>query len=689
MKKIKLFGETSIVMESELGKGLSVASSTEVGGVYTFPSQSSTFLDNSYMVVNYGGLWYVFPKAQQKQFTVYVPLNGGSSTLSLGVSVVKASTVFEIRRNVGGNSSPTTFDGTLATFPTGTATISDNGTIQVDLLGDTVGAVLAVTLMIDNDYMDMALSKGLKVGCSYLWGMKEDPKGLTIPAVSQNDASAMYLKPSMFTKAVNVGGVVTVTGDIGMKVFLISEHSSYAPSHCVFSDGITVGESIPYSFSLTLFSDTLCTVTADNLITNYSNSITRVVGSGYETYQGSSGTAHIAYADSDTHAVWPNLKITPVGSSYSLVSLRGLAYTGTDVVPPIKEVPHFVVPPRDADTSVSVKTMDTASDDSLAFPSTGKVGENITMHFPRASAGNATNGGLITSTELSDILFALASVEDNKIDTVNVAYDDSLAGPTTIISGTTLTITFPKASGGNATNGGLITSTEFGDITSSIAGKVDSISVVIDNTITGPQITWVDKVATLRLPLTSSGASLGGLVTASEWQSIWDTIGSPTATPSWAGTVLYGLGNKVLHRGLVWECISSHTSADFDAELANWRISGEKGMVYSYANTLTNLTPVKVTSSGVVECIANGVGSLSEPPCVVVACNASFVAVVWGVARINMPAHGMTLDATYYISQTVLGGVTSVIPTTGIINPVFYVLDANNLLVLASPAWER
>jgi len=684
MKKIKLFNENSLALESELGKGLSVASSTAVGGVYTFPAKDSTFLDNSYLVIKYNGAWYVFPKSARNQMKIYIPLTGGSSSISFTASVVKSSTTFELRKNVGGTSAPTSFDGTTAVFASGTTvTFSGATTITVNSTGDTVGAVLVMTLTMDSQYHDMSVSRVVKSGTAFLWGVKEDSQGITVPASNGDDSSAMYLRPLMFTKTTTMGGVVTVTGDAGMRVMLVSEHSSYPATHAVFCEGITSEETTPATYSMRLYGPSVqVRLIGDNIISNYSSNMSRTEYVGFEDYIGSEGMIHVAYNETGTHGVLPKLRLN-LASNYGLFSLQGLSYVDTDVSPAGTELPHFVVPPRDVDATEAIKSVATATDDSLIFPTTSKVGDAITIKFPKASGGNATNGGLITSTEFNAIMLALSTLDTTKIDTVQVVYNDALVGPTTTIVGDTLTITFPKASGGNATSGGLITSTEY----SALANKVNSISVVIDNTITGPQITWVGKTATLRIPLTSSGASLGGLVTASEWQAIWDTIGTPTATPTWAGTVSYGLGNKVLFRGVVWECIQAHLSSTFDADLENWRIIGEKGIVYSQPNTFSILTPVKVTSTGVIKAKADTASTLSDPPCIVVAVNANFVAVVWGVARINIP-HGKTVDTTYYVS-TVAGAVVGAIPATGIVNPVYYTLDANNLLVLASPAWER
>ena len=684
MKKIKLFDENSLVLESELGKGLSVASSSAVGGVYTFPAKDATFLDNSYLVIKYNGAWYVFPKSVRNQMIIYIPLNGGSSSIYFPANVVKSSTTFELRKNVGGNTSPVSFNGTTATFASGTtATFSGNTTITVNSTGDTVGAVLAIALTMGSQYHDMAVVSGVRAGKSYAWGVREDDKGVTIPATSINNSSAMYLLPSMFTQTTNVGGVVAVTGQSGMRVLLVAEHSSYQATHAVFCEGATSEETTPPTYSVKLYGPSVqVRLIGDNIISNYSSNMSRTEYAGFEDYVGAEGMIHVAYNETGTHGVLPKLRLN-LTSNYGLFSLQGLSYTDTDVSPAGTELPHFVVPPKDMDATEAIKSVATATDDSLIFPTTSKVGDAITIKFPKASAGNATNGGLITSTEFNVIMSALGTLDTTKIDTVQVAYSDTLTGPTTTIVGDTLTITFPKASGGNATNGGLITSLEY----TALTNKVSSVSVVIDNTLTGPQITWVGKTATLRIPLTSSGASLGGLVTASEWQAIWDTIGSPTATPTWAGTVSYGLGNKVLFRGVVWECIQAHLSSTFDADLENWRISGEKGIVYSQPNTFSILTPVKVTSTGVTKAKSDTASTLSDPPCIVVAVNANFVAVVWGVARINIP-HGKTVDTTYYVS-TVAGEVTSGMPTTGIVNPVYYTLDANNLLVLASPAWER
>lgn len=685
MKKIKLFNETSLVLESELGKGLSVASSTAVGGVYTFPAKDSTFLDNSYLVIKYNGAWYVFPKSARNQMKIYIPLTGGSSSISFTASVVKSSTTFELRKNVGGISTPNSFDGTTAVFASGTTvTFSGDTTITVNSTGDTVGAVLVMTLTMDSQYHDMSVSRVVKSGTAFLWGVKEDSQGITVPASNGDDSSAMYLRPLMFTKTTTMGGVVTVTGDAGMRVMLVSEHSSYPATHAVFCEGITSEETTPATYSMRLYGPSVqVRLIGDDIVSNYSNNMSRTAYVGYEDYVGSEGMINVAYNAMDTHGTLPKLRLN-LASNYGLFALQGLSYVDTDILPSSTEVLHFVVPPRDMDSTEALKSVITSQDDTLTFPTTSKVGDAITIKFPKASAGNAINGGLITATEFNAIMSALSTLDITKIDTVSVVYDDAVTGPITTIVGATLTVTFPKASGGNATSGGLITSTEY----SALANKVDSISVVIDNTITGPQITWVGKTATLRIPLTSSGASLGGLVTASEWQAIWDTIGTPTATPTWAGTVSYSLGNKVLFRGLTWECMQAHLSTTFDADLENWRISGEKGMVYSQPNTLLLLTPVRVTSSGVFKALADVESTISDPPCIVIAVNANFVAVVWGVARVSIP-HGKALDTTYYVSQTLAGAVVGAIPATGIVNPVYYTLDANNLLVLASPAWER
>lgn len=62
----------------------------------------------------------------------------------------------------------------------------------------------------------------------------------------------------------------------------------------------------------------------------------------------------------------------------------------------------------------------------------------------------------------------------------------------------------------------------------------------------------------------------------------------------------------------------------------------------------------------------------------------SFVA----TGRLNWNAHGLTIGAYYYTSQTTAGAVTDLQPTTGWVQRLFFVADANTLLVNVQEAYS-
>ena len=52
--------------------------------------------------------------------------------------------------------------------------------------------------------------------------------------------------------------------------------------------------------------------------------------------------------------------------------------------------------------------------------------------------------------------------------------------------------------------------------------------------------------------------------------------------------------------------------------------------------------------------------------------------------RMRFPGHGLTIDAVYYISSAVAGGVITPQPVTGQQDPIFYVSDDKNIEVIGS-----
>lgn len=54
--------------------------------------------------------------------------------------------------------------------------------------------------------------------------------------------------------------------------------------------------------------------------------------------------------------------------------------------------------------------------------------------------------------------------------------------------------------------------------------------------------------------------------------------------------------------------------------------------------------------------------------------------------KLTYTAHGLTVGAYYYLSQTVAGGITAVRPNTGLVQRVLFVEDANTLHVDVEPA---
>jgi hypothetical protein len=72
----------------------------------------------------------------------------------------------------------------------------------------------------------------------------------------------------------------------------------------------------------------------------------------------------------------------------------------------------------------------------------------------------------------------------------------------------------------------------------------------------------------------------------------------------------------------------------------------------------------------------------------VIAANAAKVVVVYGSIEVLF-THGRNVGVTYYLSQSVAGGVESVKPTTGFINPLFKAISAERLLLLGVSAWEE
>lgn len=49
-------------------------------------------------------------------------------------------------------------------------------------------------------------------------------------------------------------------------------------------------------------------------------------------------------------------------------------------------------------------------------------------------------------------------------------------------------------------------------------------------------------------------------------------------------------------------------------------------------------------------------------------------------------SHGLTVGAYYFLSQTVAGGYTATVPTSGLYQRLFFVVDANTLLIDVQPA---
>lgn len=102
-------------------------------------------------------------------------------------------------------------------------------------------------------------------------------------------------------------------------------------------------------------------------------------------------------------------------------------------------------------------------------------------------------------------------------------------------------------------------------------------------------------------------------------------------------------------------------------------------MSYHGEKTSSSLTPQAFSGSAFVAAQANAPASVADVVLLSTGERITQGHVVW-------PAHGLTVGAYYFLSQTAAGGYTATVPTVGLYQRLFFVVDANTILVDVQPA---
>lgn len=147
----------------------------------------------------------------------------------------------------------------------------------------------------------------------------------------------------------------------------------------------------------------------------------------------------------------------------------------------------------------------------------------------------------------------------------------------------------------------------------------------------------------------------------------------------------YAVGSIWINTTLdkVWQCVDSTNGVAVWNQLGADSTTSLKETISLTAHGFVAKNIIQKTASSYQKSLADSEANAAAVGIVESINGADTFTVVYG-GKLAATAHGFTVGATLYLSQSSSGALTSTAPTTGVLKPVAIASDANSLIVLNS-----
>jgi len=155
---------------------------------------------------------------------------------------------------------------------------------------------------------------------------------------------------------------------------------------------------------------------------------------------------------------------------------------------------------------------------------------------------------------------------------------------------------------------------------------------------------------------------------------------SDGSVSNWDSSISYTTGNLVYQFGLLFKCISNHTSTVFSQDLEFWEcLTLGAGIVDQPSSPLSEFSSIRYDGTEWVGALADSVDTLSDPPTLVVSSGVSKF--LYSMSGVIKKPNSFVSGQTYFLSEIVPGEVTTAEPTI-FSNPIFKCLSNGALVIL-------